>query len=189
MSTIQQKAYANKTKLLEGSVWLVPCFASLEANFFQPLFRPSTTICTPNTEGWTSLEENLLERIIKQHKSLCWAKIAKEFNLTAFKREDVRTPRQCKERWINHVQLGRRRWTLEEDISLMVIQRDIGNNWREIAKQLEGRTENSVKKRWASLYLEAKMKYPNVGNPIERFIEDTLARQEAIRRQDFTQVI
>ena len=125
MSERRNATYAKKIKLVEGSTWLVPCFANSERNFFQPLRQLGSSSSTPNTEDWTSLEDKILERIIKQRESLCWADIAKEFNLIVFKREDVRTPKQCRERWINHVDLDRSQWTVEEDIFILVFQREV----------------------------------------------------------------
>lgn len=64
-----------------------------------------------------------------------------------------RTSKQCRDRYklkldpsINHGP-----WTPEEDDLLVKLQEQLGNQWTKIAKQMPGRTENSVKSRFASL--------------------------------------
>lgn len=48
--------------------------------------------------------------------------------------------------------MNRERWTEEEDIILLQAQLDYGNKWVEIMKKLKGRSENSIKNRYNTLY-------------------------------------
>uniref|UniRef100_A0A7S2WK44 Uncharacterized protein n=1 Tax=Mucochytrium quahogii TaxID=96639 RepID=A0A7S2WK44_9STRA len=64
-----------------------------------------------------------------------------------------RTSKQCRDRYklkldpaINHGP-----WTPEEDEKLTELQEQLGRQWTKIAKLMPGRTENSVKSRFASL--------------------------------------
>jgi hypothetical protein len=61
-----------------------------------------------------------------------------------------RTPKQCRERWHNHLnpQINRGPWTAEEDRVLALRHRELGNRWAEIARHLPGRTDTLVKNRW-----------------------------------------
>lgn len=64
-----------------------------------------------------------------------------------------RTAKQCKERWNNYLDpsIIRAPFTAEEDQMILRFQAVIGNKWARIAKELPGRTDNSVKLRYLSL--------------------------------------
>lgn len=88
-------------------------------------------------------DARLLELVKKNPKN--WGYVAKEIV--------GRTPKQCRERFHNHLDptIKKGNWTFKEDELIVQIQKKLGNKWAEIAKRLEGRTENSVKIRWKSI--------------------------------------
>jgi hypothetical protein len=61
-----------------------------------------------------------------------------------------RTPKQCRERWHNHLNpaICRSPWSRAEDQILAIRHRELGNKWAEIATHLPGRTDTLVKNRW-----------------------------------------
>lgn len=75
-------------------------------------------------------------------------------------RKYFRTPKQCRERWMNHLDplKLKSKWTINEDFSLIDLVLKEGKKWAMIAKTMGNiRTEHMVKNRYNSL-LRAEMK-------------------------------
>ena len=91
---------------------------------------------------------------------------AKNWNLVAAQL-DQRTPKQCRERWHNHLDpsIQKGPWTHAEDVILAQHQAVLGNKWAEIAKFLPGRTDTLVKNRW-NTSLKNRVSIDSYGNVI-----------------------
>ncbi|OMJ69437.1 hypothetical protein SteCoe_32832 [Stentor coeruleus] len=153
----QFKESGNQQFHIEGDIWLVPCVANYSQNDFKPLLKPlSCNIQSDhqnNKQGWTSMEEEILLKIVSSRGAKAWSAVAKELNAMIHDGNPIRQGRHCRERWFNHVDpnLKKGSWTEEEDQFIIQQQVLIGNRWSEIAKKMQGRTENSVKNRYKSL--------------------------------------
>jgi hypothetical protein len=95
-----------------------------------------------NRGPWTEIEDTLLTNAVRTFGSKRWTEIAKSV--------PNRNAKQCRERWCNRLEPGVKHDPFEpwEDQLIITKQKEIGNRWALIAKQLNGRSTNAVKNRW-----------------------------------------
>lgn len=114
-------------------------------NHVQCLQRWRKALDPKVVKGHWSPEEDmrLLELVTLNPKN--WGHVARGI--------EGRTAKQCRERYHNHLDpnIKKGNWSFEEDKIIVLVQKQLGNKWADIAKRLDGRTENSVKIRWKSI--------------------------------------
>lgn len=88
-----------------------------------------------------------------------------------------RTIKQCRERWNNVLDpnLKKTNWSAEEDQIILIMQKQVGNKWSEIAQKLVGRADVAVKNRYAKLITNFNQKVEKQG---ESFVDSTLTAEE-----------
>ena len=115
--------------------------------------------------GWTDEEDELLKRLIFEEMGRLGVVIEDVHKPVAVRAAWLRnwgaisdhvpgrTPKQCRERWINHMDpsIKKGEWSNAEDVLIIKKQAELGNKWSLISKMLPGRTENAVKIRHKSL--------------------------------------
>lgn len=101
---------------------------------------------------WQAAEDNILKELVHVHGKKHWQKIANELN-ERMGNNSNRAGKQCRERWLNHLddKIRKDPWGADEDLTLLTKQKIIGNKWSDIVKYLPGRTENMVKNRFNTL--------------------------------------
>jgi len=100
--------------------------------------------------GWKEDEDILLRALVSKHGDKSWTAIANEL--------PGREPKQCRERWVNHLRPGVRKGKITEAewAEILKLQETHGNKWSEIARFLPGRTPNQIKNYWHSQVRSAK---------------------------------
>jgi Myb-like DNA-binding domain len=144
-------------------------FSSSEAKILQP--QDDATIKTSNTTKdtkdtkktnqvrWSQEEDERLRTSVQKigiDDPGSWKTIAKQYVL------NHRTAKQCRERWLNHLQPSVRKlgsWTESEEKIIVEFHVSKGTCWALMAKHLSGRSDNSVKNHWNSTYRRAKQHY------------------------------
>ncbi|KAG5952059.1 hypothetical protein E4U53_001734 [Claviceps sorghi] len=108
------------------------------------------TTTTHRRGPWSRVEDEALEDLVARHGPSNWVEIAKVVG--------SRSAKQCRERYhqslnpnLNHSPI-----TDEEGLEIQRLVRIFGTRWAEIARRMNGRSDNCVKNWWNGLYNRLK---------------------------------
>lgn len=86
---------------------------------------------------------------------LIYPKLCQNFSILPIRQESnvVKGRILFYQRWVNHLdpKINREKWSIEEERKIFDSHKINGNKWKIIAKQLDNRTDNSIKNHFYSI--------------------------------------
>ena len=100
--------------------------------------------------NWSVEEDDAIISIVTSDPTLSWTEITQILSEEPVLK--VRTGKQCKERWTNHLDpsLDKGTWSTSELLDLFTAHSQIGNKWAQIRQFIPHRSENSIKNQFYS---------------------------------------
>lgn len=125
--------------------------------------------------AWTNREDEILLGLLESQNPK-WVTIANAINKEVHRGVKVRNGKQCKERWINHLNpsIQKGPWTDEEDLALLQYYKTYGNRWSMITSLIGSRGESNVKNRFKSLI--NSVKHEDYNSSIQEKVEKLVSR-------------
>jgi hypothetical protein len=128
-----------------------------------PFFGPIPFIKQPSARRMFSTEEDTrLKSLVSQFGENDWKTISKEMG--------DRSCRQCRERYKNYLspKLSNTPWSQSEDDLLRQKYLELGPKWSQMTGAFVGRSDVSLKNRWAAINSRPDM----ARTPVEKSVED-----------------
>jgi len=112
---------------------------------------------------WSHEEDKALLEIVRSQGKMVWGQVADK--LKEKLPHSNKTGKQCRERYRNYVDPGlyKKEWSKSDKIIFLLLHKQYGNHWGQIAKYFQGRNDISLKNLFYS-YIRRVLRHLKEGN-------------------------
>lgn len=107
---------------------------------------------------WTKEEDIKLKQAVFNHGTSDWSVIASIHG--SMYPNKSRSSENCKERWYGYLDPGltKQPWTDVEEFEMLLAHRKYQNKWSYVAKEIKGRSNNTIKNKFYTIFRKVKIK-------------------------------
>jgi len=109
-------------------------------------------------EDWSKEQDALLRNLVSLYGTHDWAMIAEQINITF--PYNPKSPKECSRRWQDCLNgnTTKEPWTEQEELNMIIAHKKFKNRWSEMADYLKGRSNNTIKNKFYSVFRKIKGK-------------------------------